>query len=317
MVLEALFSFKSVLNNPKLMFAYAFIVSSVSIWFSFYVFNSFADSVSLLAVAFITIASAPLLRAEFEKLEEEDYLNRKKKSFFERNFWIVKVYTWFFLGIVISYVLWFVVFSNNSTSFCPVQQACLTIPGRENVFSAQKKTLQGISKIKSKLTGEIITQQTPCKKNLFCWFNVIFSNNLSVMLLAVIFSFLYGAGAIFLISWNASVVGISIGESMLMANHLKFLGLLPHGIPELLGYFFAAISGGLLGTVISKKRFYAKEFAFITTDSSKILLLGAFSLFIGAIIEALLIVESDEMAIVLSVLYLFFLFFLIVFSKKK
>ena len=40
----------------------------------------------------------------------------------------------------------------------------------------------------------------------------IFINNMGVLFLCIIFSFLYGAGAIFILTWNASVIAAAIGS---------------------------------------------------------------------------------------------------------
>ena len=40
----------------------------------------------------------------------------------------------------------------------------------------------------------------------------IFMNNMRVLLFTILFAFFYGAGAIFIFAWNASVIGFAIGN---------------------------------------------------------------------------------------------------------
>ena len=40
----------------------------------------------------------------------------------------------------------------------------------------------------------------------------IFSNNVRVMVFCILFAFLFGAGAIFILTWNASVIAAAIGS---------------------------------------------------------------------------------------------------------
>jgi len=95
---------------------------------------------------------------------------------------------------------------------------------------------------------------------------IFFNNAFFVMVPVLVFSFIYGAGAVFLIGWNASVLGVLIGKDIVgyAATHggptalyiasCRMLGLFPHGLFESLGYFAGAISGGIIGVAISKKR---------------------------------------------------------------
>jgi len=120
-----------------------------------------------------------------------------------------------------------------------------------------------------------------------------------VLLLAVAFSFLYGAGAVFLIGWNASVIGVLIGKDIVQAaaasgslfsgiaiGLYNALGLVPHGLFESLGYFFGAIAGGIIGAALSKKRHLKGEMATVSKDVTFMMVCAIGLLLIGALIEA-------------------------------
>jgi uncharacterized membrane protein SpoIIM required for sporulation len=82
----------------------------------------------------------------------------------------------------------------------------------------------------------------------------------------VLLSFLFGAGAVFILSWNATVVGVAMG---LLVRKIQAEGAslplalakgLPmsmsyyilHLIPEVVAYFLAAISGALISSAMTR-----------------------------------------------------------------
>jgi len=285
MVLEMLLTRKEVLRHPFFMLIVSSFICSVSIWVAYW---SFPKSASILSIAFATIAFVPLFHAVF-KSEEENEAERPGFAalFLARHFNVVKVYAFFFIGLILTYAFWY--------SFVQADV-------RQTMFLEQETALGGISQLRANLTGNFSMPATPCGSQPVCWFNIIFVNNAFFVLLpAVFFSFVYGAGAVFLLGWNASVLGVLIGKDIVQyaATHggptalyiatNRALGLVPHGFFESMGYFVGAIAGGIIGAAISKKRHLRGEVGLITKDVI-ILILYAFGLIaIGAIIEAYLI----------------------------
>ncbi|MAG21867.1 MAG: hypothetical protein CL943_00995 [Candidatus Diapherotrites archaeon] len=292
MVLEAIVSSKELMKHPLVMLFISIIVSAAGLWIAYW---TFPGSSSILGIAFVTIALVPLMHSIFVKEEAiEAESDSWTPNFLERHFTVVKIYAWFFIGLIISYAFWY--------SFLPIMG--LT-DMRNQVFEEQENALGGIEKLKSRMTGNATLQGGPCGKDVGCWFQLVFYNNTFVMLLSVLFSFIYGAGAVFLIGWNASVIGVVIGKEVIhsMAISGNFLqsfatglyrglGLLPHGLPEALGYFFGAIAGGIIGVAIIKEKHRTHEFAIIAKDALITIVIALVLLFIGALIEAMIIVGS-------------------------
>jgi uncharacterized membrane protein SpoIIM required for sporulation len=288
LVLEAVVSSRELMKHPLVMLFLSIITSSSAMWISYL---TFPKSSSILGIAFVTIALVPIMHSIFVKEEAiEAESDSWTPNFLERHFTVVKIYSWFFIGMILSYAFWY---------------AALPLGVRTAVFAEQEHTLASIEKMRSQLTGNVVLQGSQCGKNTSCWFSLIFYNNSFVLLLAMLFSFLYGAGAIFLVGWNASIIGVVIGRDILqeIALHGNFLqgfigglynglGLLPHGLPEAMGYFFGAIAGGIIGVAVSKKKYRTHEFEVIAKDALITLAIGLALLFIGAQIEALLIVQS-------------------------
>jgi uncharacterized membrane protein SpoIIM required for sporulation len=173
---------------------------------------------------------------------------------------------------------------------------------RESLFYTQFNEIKGINSIKGKLTGKIIAKDI--KSTYSQAFNLIFLNNLGVIIKAAALSFFYGAGAIFLIAWNssilASVISLDIFVSMapvvsngvigilhgLFNSLYLFLGYLPHGLPELLAYFIISFAGAILSRDLFKGMFTSEFKWKIIIDFLFLILLAILLLLIGALIEA-------------------------------
>src|SRR3989344_2654844 len=68
------------------------------------------------------------------------------------------------------------------------------------LFSSQLDTIDSIN---SRVSGKAIDTT-----NIFAQ---IFLNNIKVLMFCIFFAFFYGAGAIFILAWNASVISAAIG----------------------------------------------------------------------------------------------------------
>lgn len=298
MVVEEIFSPKNIRKHSINMTFFAFILGTLALWSSYILFPA---HVSILVIAFITIGTVPLIHKIF--IEAEYVQERiKRKTVIHRE--LVKAYAFFFIGLIICFSFWYLVLPSQDTTICLSEGICMKNVSRDLFFAEQIKTLKGISQLKTELTGKLIVGGNICAQNPVCWFEVIFFNNLEILMLAIIFSFLYGAGAIFLIGWNASIIGVLIAQNILAANHFGFLGLLPHGIPELVAYFSAAIAGGLLSVAVVKRKIKKYAFKQIMEEVMIFILLGVVSLIVGAIIETYSIVGNESIVTIVSTAYL-------------
>ncbi|HLD59287.1 MAG TPA: stage II sporulation protein M [archaeon] len=292
MVLETLLSAKSAHRHPLLLMMHAMVLSSIAIWIAHL---AFPESASMLSIAFFTIALIPIME---NLLKHEEKIEAKHPgfaaSFLTRHSNILQAYAWIFIGLIVSYAFWYTV---------------LPVGMKGEIFSAQESAFQSISETKSSLTG-MFNASAACGKDSLCWFGVILSNNAMVLFLAIVLSLLFGAGAIFLIAWNASIIGVVIGKDVisLAANYTQFgffngilafsngmynaLGLLPHGIFEASAYFIAAIAGAIIGIAATKRHYYKHEMKTILQDAIILIIIALACLTIGAFIEAQIIVAG-------------------------
>lgn len=264
MVLERLISLRTAVTNPWAMMIVGGLVSLSCLIVAFLVFN---ESVGMFTTFLITIAMTPfmvrLLRWEEATTEEE--LSKQRETievdvgFLSRHKDVIMVYTAFFVGMIIALSLVFVL---------------LPAPVVEQVFKDQITEIQLIR-------GSFLSMDI---------FQKIVLNNVGVLLISFLFSFLFGAGAIFILAWNASVLSTAIGLAAksiggVYGLPMAVLIFFPHGSLEILAYFIGAIAGGLVSAAVSRTR--SRYFWRVMRDSTMLLTVAVVLLFAAGVIEAM------------------------------
>lgn len=128
-------------------------------------------------------------------------------------------------------------------------------------------------------------------------FTSIFSNNMIVFLFALIASFIYGAGAIFIIIWNASVWGVVFGviarDASTIVNYNPFvylflimIAITPHMLTEAAAYIMAAISGGIVSKAVILENAFSERFTKIIQDALVIFFVAVVLLVFAAYVES-------------------------------
>lgn len=265
MVLESILNPKKTEARPYILFVVAFVYTFVAAVTANHLFPSQA---SVLTIAFITMLFIPLFQKlyEIEEFKEDMAARRCENNIFSRHKGIIVVFSAFFLGTTIAMSFVYIFF------------------GFENVFALQKEwfVTQGIVG-----TGNVVG------------FSDFFINNTQVMLLTFVLSTLFGAGALFILAWNASIIGVYTGL-ISQAFAKGGIGLVPaylyglpvalgsiaiHGVPEITAYFVAGIAGGILSVGIIKEKIGSPEFKKVFTDSIKFLMIAEALIIFAAWLE--------------------------------
>ncbi|MDD3178323.1 MAG: hypothetical protein PHR26_02280 [Candidatus ainarchaeum sp.] len=282
MVLELITNFSRLRHRPFLMFFEAFFITIISVIFSTLLFPKEFCSIGILA--FITIGILPL----FNKLYSYDsYIYSFNRSFFKRHEKIIKLLFYFFLGVFLALVLIFFISSPQI---------------KEKMFYTQITEVSEISEIRAQITGDFNFNSVSSFQKAFI---EISKNNLGVMFTAISLSFFYGAGGLFLIVWNASILSFVVIQDILLSfasvsqtgilyflkgifySFINFLGYLPHGIFKFLAYFFASVAGAIFARDLFKGIF-STEFAGIALkDFLLMIIIALISYFLGVLIESL------------------------------
>jgi len=183
-----------------------------------------------------------------------------------------------FMGFVVAYSFWYI--------FLPIDAS-------QALFSVQSETIKTIN---SDVVGDVVSP--------VAIFMQIFLNNFKVLLFCLLFAFFYGAGAIFILTWNASVISVAIGDfvktklglysaavgtigvgSYVHAFSLGLLRYSLHGIPEIAAYFIGGLAGGIISVAMINYDLETKHFNHIMLDSINLSLIAIFFLVVAALIE--------------------------------
>jgi uncharacterized membrane protein SpoIIM required for sporulation len=119
----------------------------------------------------------------------------------------------------------------------------------------------------------------------------ILENNIYVMIFTLIFSLIFGAGAIFILAWNASVIAAAIGiftKYNIIDIPLGVLRYMIHGFPEIAAYFITALAGGIFGVGALRNGLRSRKFLRIIENTVILLFLSIAILVIAAAMEVYL-----------------------------
>lgn len=278
MVLEAFLPPEQARRYPLAIVLLSFIFASIGVFATLYLSRGSPESLGLLLIALVALPSVPWVMRLIEY--EESGLESKKlygSATLARHWPIIVVLSMFFLGLVLGFVFWY-----------------LSLPGDQGtkLFAAQVNELRAIS-------GSLVGAGYAVQYSAAQAFEVIFMHNLEVLGLVLAFSVLYGAGAVFVLIWNASVISVFLGNlarkyvlqqpgeyALLTALGTGFLGLLPHGTFELLSYTTGALAGGILSASIARKSYRLPSFPLVVHDVAKLAAWAVVFLAIGAAIES-------------------------------
>jgi uncharacterized membrane protein SpoIIM required for sporulation len=273
MVLEAIIDPDLASSSPWSVAVLGFIFVTVAVFSAGYLITG---STSLLVVALVAIPSVTLMTNIFDREANFDYDN--SKNTLTRYLPIILVLGSYFLGVMAGFTLYYV--------FLPHDQTAV-------LFAQQTDELTSIT---SAVSGYVV--QSTYNGDLAGAFEFLFMNNLKVFMILLLGALMYGAGTIFILDWNASVIGVFIGNVALglvrnqPAQYTIWSGigsgimnLLPHGTFELLAYFCIAIAGGIISEALLHKKYRDPEFIVIIYDVTKLFAWGLLFLAAGAFIE--------------------------------
>ncbi len=275
MVLEALITPLKAEKKPWETFMIGFVYSAVAIAISLWIFG---EQASLIATFLISIAALPLVYSTFKREEAKDISLDSERSILKEHSRAITFLVFLFMGIVLAYVLAYLIL--------PVQHIT-------NLFSLQQTTITSIN------------AQTVTELSLF---SKIFLNNMKVLIFCIVFSLFYGAGAIFILVWNGSVIATAMGNfireqlstyagavgfthaaAYLHTFSLSLARYSIHGIPEITAYFVASLAGGIISVAVIRHDFRTKKFEKIMFDASNLLLIAIATLLGAALLEAYVI----------------------------
>lgn len=229
----------------------------------------------ILVVTFTVMLSMPFvyytLRLEEKKVSEERgtiaLLKEHKKAIY--------AFVWLFLGFVIALSFWYMILSSTQSFRAQIETYCLI--NRPANFEACVNQYD----IKDASAPVGFMSNT---ERLF----LIVTNNIYVLIFTLIFSLIFGAGAIFVLAWNASVIAAAIGiftKSELSSLPIALVRYMIHGIPEIASYFIVALAGGMVSIAVIKHETGTEKFWDVLQDSLNLIIIAVVVLFLAALVE--------------------------------
>ncbi len=258
MKLRQLFDYRFLSKNPP----YVALLASFFVFLGLmaaYLF--FSSAMSLVMVAFSSLLILPyiVMILKTERMPG----GGKLSGILKRHDRLIKFYIYLFFGMAITYMLLYIALAPGICDIAFNSQTNLITPGPIGFY----------------FNSGFFTQ--------------IIANNLTLVFVCVFLSLFYGTGAVFILNYNASVVGVmygspvrpliwgAYGAPVLFQNMLVYV---PHTLLEVLAYLLAAISGGILSNALvtragkgnSLNRILLKDSLFFLAIAVVLILAGGF-----------------------------------------
>lgn len=282
MVLEFLLGFE--LRKPLRLFITGAFFSSISVLISA---SLFAHAPSMVVVTFMTL---PLVYVWTNILEKRSIHESGPDTFahlWADNIGIAEDFLALFLGMTLGVAIWFAILPEDTLS---------------NLFAEQLWNLNSIGMATgftaSPSTALVVTGPTALaiRSDVFM---LIAANNIKLVLLSALLSFVFAAGALFILSWNASVVGVAVGT---VINKLRVAGAaiplalgqglglgavfyMLHLVPEVVAYFYASVSGAFISNALLRYKPLSRHSNRLLAISGGLLAISVGLILLGAFIE--------------------------------
>jgi uncharacterized membrane protein SpoIIM required for sporulation len=288
MVLESIIKPAKMEKHPLKMLVVGFFYSSLGLLLALFIFSDYAS----LAGVFITTLPLVIVMINTVKFEEEkDFEIHKETFLIKEHGKALSMFFFLFMGMVVSYSFWFTVL--------PVEYV--------ELFRFQVDIVRSVQSGAAAMGNALNTGNVLNMGNALYGTNrleTIIVNNFKVLAFCILFSFLYGAGAIFILTLNASVIGVAVGSRVreylggfAQGSHADMMYryfnssvsvtfcYMFHGLFEVSAYIVGALAGGIISVAVVNHDFRTREFWHIVVDSSDLIVLSLLLLVLGAVIE--------------------------------
>jgi len=277
-MLESLINPKSAEKRTWKMFFVGLIYGSLSLILVHYFFKGdpvLSEYSGMIVVTFAVMFSLPFMYYMIKQEEEQDEQVEGIFSVWRVHKDALYAFMWLFLGFIIAFSFWFPILDDPDLFNSQIKTYCMiNNPGSiEDCFvkysPGQKITATGAATKELRLLS-------------------IIENNVYVMIFTLIFSLIFGAGAIFVLAWNASVIAAAIGiftKYNIVEIPFGIARYMIHGFPEIAAYFITALAGGMFGVGVIKNGVKDPKFLRIVENVVILLFIAIIILVVAAAVE--------------------------------
>ena len=277
-MLEMLIRPKKAERHPWEMFFIGVFYASISMVLVNWVFLQDAvlkNYAGILVILFTVLFSLPFIYYTIRYEESKIVKGRGSIQLLKDHRKAIYAFLWLFFGFTVAFAFWYIVLPTTTSFKTQIETYCMiNRPSNFNECVAQ----YGIKD--ATITTPFLTN----KERLF----LIFTNNMYVLLFTLLFSLIFGAGVIFILAWNASVIAAAIGifsEAKISYIPFAFLRFMIHGIPEIASYFIIALAGGMVSIAVIRHEIGTPNFWKVLHDSINLAIIAVIVLFIAAMTE--------------------------------
>lgn len=280
-MIELLMKPKRAERRPWEMFFIGLIWASVSLALVVFIFGK--DSIlreggGLLLVTFTVVCCMPFMYYIIKLEEGKDIEISGSGKLIREHSRAIRALMWMFLGFVVAFAFWYAVspdavgpnFNFQIKTFCAINS-----PSHFDYCVEKHGITVGTGYATSKADATL----------------GIFANNVYVLIFTILFSLFFGAGAMFILAWNASVIAAAIGiftDKSLVHLPLGLLRYMIHGIPEIGAYFVGALAGGIVSVAVIRKDLRGEGMWKILQDSLLLIIIAIIILIVAALMEVYL-----------------------------
>jgi len=277
-MLESLINPKRAEKGPWKMFFIGFLYALLSLLLVHFLFKSdtiLAKFSGLMVVLFCVMFSIPFMYFIFRHEEMEDEETEGFLGVWKMHKDAIYAFLWLFLGFIVAFSVGYAVLQDPNLLNAQIETYCnINNPGAVENCIAQYS-----------FTSQVVSTNALNKGARF--FSII-ENNFGVMIFTLIFSLIFGAGAIFVLAWNASVISAAIGiftSYKISEIPLGLVRYMIHGFPEIAAYFITALAGGILGVGVIRHGIGNKKFVKVVLNVIALILIASIILVGAAVIE--------------------------------
>lgn len=281
-MLESIMNPRKSERGPWKMFFVGIVYASLSLLLVHWFFGSdptLSNASGMMVVLFCIMFSLPYMYFIIKREEQEDEEG-------EGLFYVWKVHKdaiyslmWLFLGFIIAFSFWHIILQDSNLLNFQIQTYC-QINNPSNVESCiSQYSFDGMNSVG---TGAATKEMR---------FLSILENNVYVMIFTLIFSLIFGAGAIFILVWNASVISAAVGiftKYKIIDLPLGLARYMIHGFPEIAAYFITALAGGIFGVGILRHGWRDRRTLRVIENAVILLFIAIIVLVLAGIIEVYL-----------------------------
>lgn len=288
-MLESIISPGTAERSPWDMIVLGFVIASVALWMGYYLADYIHAPPSILVLVVTVMALAPLMHRVLVMEEEEEELagHDSMFGFVIRHLDVIFMYCFLFLGLLAAFSFWYVVLPYQAEG----------MPSGGEVFGLQNQTISSLQRqVTGDATGMAAADDAALARQR--GFVRLYSNNMNVMLFCFLASFMFGAGALWIMAWNASVIGVFVGnkikaslmgisplEGYLTGFPFYSMSIALWAVPEIMAYMVAGIAGGIVSVAVTRHHLRSEGFWLTLFDAFLFMLIAIFLVFLGAYIE--------------------------------